>query len=452
MLMQHQAYPSAQAICEKLLARRPDDFNARHLLGLIQLQAGHPDAAREQLARASRLPVAPRYRAQALSNLSLALGQLNRPQQALDAIEQAIALQREELAFHLNRLNLLEQLERWPDILQAAEDCPRLHQLEDARYPLVKAERVLGHYRQALARLEPLAEEDPPELFGEYCLLRMALGDRQSIQRQLAEGSVEQLAYAADYLAEQGAREDALLLYRQLLQRDPRHPGARHLIDAAEGRLSAAAPAAYISALYDTHAAQFEQHLVGRLGYRAPQLLVEMLAEALPSPLNSVADLGCGSGLTGQALRARLSINELAGCDLSAAMLEQAGRKGVYDRLERAELLHWLQEQASFDLICATDVLIYIGDLGPLLNQVARRLTPQGHFAFTLEQCAHDLEITPSGRYRHSENHIRQRCTAAGLELVHCRSFPLRLEEGGQLSGLMVLCRRRCTDPGVPHE
>lgn len=42
MLMQHQAYPNAQAICEKLLARRPDDFNARHLLGLIQLQAGPP--------------------------------------------------------------------------------------------------------------------------------------------------------------------------------------------------------------------------------------------------------------------------------------------------------------------------------------------------------------------------------------------------------------------------
>lgn len=453
LLMQHGAFRDARQLCQQLLRRKPADFNARHLLGLINLRAGDADAARQELSRAARLPVAARYQAQALSNLSLALGQLDRVQEALDAIQQALALQPEEPAFHLNRLNLLEQQQAWPAILKAARDWPELNQLPDARYPLVRAERALGRVQEALQRLEPLSSDLPPELIGEWALLRLSLGDQAGVREWFAGQPLESLSYAADYLAEQGAQDGALCLYRLLLARNPDHPAARHMVDAAEGHIGDAAPQAYVSGLYDTHAARFEQHLVKRLGYQAPRLLASRLAEHIRQPLARVADLGCGSGLLGAALRQQLSIDELFGCDLSAGMLEQAGHKQVYDRLEQAELLHWLREQRPFNLICACDVLIYMGDLKPLMAAAASQLAPGGWLAFTVERGEQELEITPSGRYRHSAAHIGQAMAGTGLSLVSCDAFPLRLEENKQLTGLMVLCQRDLNPlQGTDHE
>jgi predicted TPR repeat methyltransferase len=442
MLMQQQAYSDAQAICAQLLARKPDDFNARHLLGLIHLQAGEPHAARAALEHAASLPVGARFRAQALSNLSLALGQLEQPEPALDAIEQALRLEPDEPAFHLNRLNLLEQLGRWHAILEAARQWPALTGEPDAQYALVRAERECGHTQQALQRLQPWLEDAPAELLGEWVLLQMQQHADEPIAAQVAAQHPQQLAFIADYLAEQGALTGALALYRELLARDPDHPGARHMIDAAEGHIAAAAPEHYVSGLYDTHASRFEQHLVGRLGYNAPTRLAAALARHLDGPIGRVADLGCGSGLMGVALKSHFEISELLGCDLSGGMLEQARRKGLYDRLEQAELARWLAGQQPFDLICATDVLIYTGDLAPVMAAVAPRLSEGGWFAFTVERSDRELEITPSGRYRHGEQHIRARADACGLELVSCEAFPLRRENDRQLTGLMALCRR----------
>ena len=52
-------------------------------------------------------------------------------------------------------------------------------------------------------------------------------------------------------------------------------------------------------------------------------------------PEGRVLDLGCGTGLAGEALRRRAAW--LEGVDLSSGMIDQARRKGLYDRLEVAE-------------------------------------------------------------------------------------------------------------------
>ena len=62
--------------------------------------------------------------------------------------------------------------------------------------------------------------------------------------------------------------------------------------------------------------------------------------------------------------------------------------------------LYWrmrgrLQESASkYDLILASDMLMYIGDLAPLLESVRRALRPGGRFAFTVEL------LEDAGNYR----------------------------------------------------
>ena len=49
-----------------------------------------------------------------------------------------------------------------------------------------------------------------------------------------------------------------------------------------------------------------------------------------------VADLGCGTGLFGERIRARA--DRLEGFDLSANMLAKAQEKGLYDHLAQADL------------------------------------------------------------------------------------------------------------------
>ena len=63
----------------------------------------------------------------------------------------------------------------------------------------------------------------------------------------------------------------------------------------------------------------------------------------------------------------------------------RAGR-GVYDELQQAEIVRFLQETAErFDLIVAADVLNYFGDLSPVFTGIACVLRPGGHCAVTLE-------------------------------------------------------------------
>lgn len=441
--MQQQAYPSAEAICQQLLAKNPKDFNARHLLGVIKMHTGNALSACKELKRASELPVADRFRAQALNNLALALKQRSKFSDALQVQEQAAALLPDEQAFHINRVYLLEVLESWQTILDSLEQQSWLNEVDELQCLLARTERHTGKIEQAQRRIAQVLtrESDHPEALGEYCLLQSLSGATVQAEK-LGSLTIDELESVADYLAEEGYLESALPLYRRLLELDPEHAAARHMVDAATGQVANHAPEQYVRGLYDTHAAQFEQQLVDRLGYRAPTLLTDALAELLPQHLSRVADLGCGSGLLGRNLKQQFSIDHLSGCDLSSGMLDEARRQGGYNQLEQANLLDWLNQQQALQLACATDVLIYIGDLGPIMQSVHKALTPEGIFAFTVEAADQDLELAPTGRYRHSEAHLRQRATQAGLELLSCSAFPLRKEQGKMQTGLMAFCRK----------
>ncbi len=443
MLMQQEAYPSAEAICQKLLARNPKDFNARHLLGVIKMHAGNPLSACKELERAADMPVAERFRAQALNNLSLALKQRDKYTDSLEAIDKALALLPDEHSFQINRLYLLELMESWTTILDTLEQNRWLNSVDELQCLLARAERHTGSLEQAQSRLEGLLSLEPNQLeaLGEYYLVQ-SLADETVQSQRLQTLSTAQLESVADYIAEEGYLNSALPLYQRLLELNPNHAAARHMVDSAAGELAECAPEQYVRDLYDTHAERFEQQLVDRLEYRAPALLTEALTKLLPQELDQVSDLGCGSGLLGRSLRQNFSIKRLQGCDLSEGMLNEARKKGGYDHLEQANLLQWLDQQQGVQLACATDVLIYIGDLGPVMAAVQGALGENGIFAFTVEASDQDLELSSSGRYRHSAQHIRQRAEEAGLEVVSCSSFPLRKEQGKIQSGLMVFCRK----------
>jgi SAM-dependent methyltransferase len=150
------------------------------------------------------------------------------------------------------------------------------------------------------------------------------------------------------------------------------------------------------------------------------ELVADALAATLPPPARQfdIADLGCGTGLCGPLLAPWA--RRLSGCDLSAAMLELAQRRAVYDELEKAELLAYLDahRRASTSSISA-DTLCYFGALDGVAPRRAVRLARGGHARLHRRSAGRgrrrDYRLLPHGRYAHARGHLRSVLDGAGL-------------------------------------
>lgn len=264
-----------------------------------------------------------------------------------------------------------------------------------------------------------------------------------------------------------GEREEAIAAFRQARDCDPQdYHGARlHLARLQAGEATPAMTAVYVRRLFDEHAPKFDESLVDRLGYRGPAILHQAVTEVCrgagrPMRFSATLDLGCGTGLAGVAFRD--VTDRLVGVDLSTGMIEQARLKGVYDRLDVADLLHALATEPAvemepaaaaaggdvldlpgFDLILAADVFVYVPDLAPVAHAVARRLERGGLFAFTVETYDGDgFAIGPALRYAHGAPHVRAALRDAGLAIDHFEPAWCRTERGAPVEGLLVVARR----------
>lgn len=87
--------------------------------------------------------------------------------------------------------------------------------------------------------------------------------------------------------------------------------------------------------LYDAWAESYEDE-VGAEGYATPRRCAEALAAHMADLSAPVLDFGCGTGLSGVALRAA-GFTTIDGVDLSSDMLAQARAKGIYRDLQQVE-------------------------------------------------------------------------------------------------------------------
>jgi predicted TPR repeat methyltransferase len=217
-----------------------------------------------------------------------------------------------------------------------------------------------------------------------------------------------------------------------------------YLAAVSAGPGPASAPRAYVQALFDGYAAEFDTHLVDGLGYRAPQTLVAQLRVLGRGPYRSALDLGCGTGLCGPLVRPL--VGRLAGVDLSQPMLDKARALGVYDALACAELVEHLQATPErHDLVLAADVFIYVGDLDPVFAALARVVVPGGVFCFSAEAAAPGatgVELRPSLRYAHAEPYLRRLAAEHGFEVASVLAAPIRSDQRETVDGLYVCCVR----------
>jgi predicted TPR repeat methyltransferase len=298
--------------------------------------------------------------------------------------------------------------------------------LADRRYRYAEACLADGDFF-GCADLAEQALELAPGYAPAWLLLGRA---REGLFRQTGEAAHREAALGALGRAHAIDPDDALGVRAHLAR----------LGGAAD--LPALSPA-YLRALFDGYAPRFERHLVEGLGYDGPALL----REALPAGLRfaHALDLGCGTGLMGEAVRDRAA--HLTGVDLSPAMLALARAKGCYDRLVVADLGPFLagEPPGSADLCLAADVFIYVADLAPVLAGIARVLRPGGLAAFTVqspEPAAAGVALGADGRYAHPDAHVASAADGAGLDTLILRPAAVRRERGRPVPGRVVVLRR----------
>jgi predicted TPR repeat methyltransferase len=375
----------AARLYRKVLAQQPRDGNALNLLGVVARQRGETARALELSAQAVALrPDSAIF----LANHGAALAEAGHLAEAVGALRAALA--------------------RRPDDVVALRN-------------LGQALSSAGEPKAALAPLNHAVA--------------------------LAPGSPEPwlaLAHALREAAEPGAAEAA----RRVLALPAPAPllaQARFLL-AALGEEAAPdrAPAAYVRELFDQYAPRFDAELESRLAYRTPALLAALLQASGVAPDGSrrVLDLGCGTGLSGAALKP--FAKRMTGLDLSPRMLAEAAKRRLYDALEEADLLDWLPRQRGrFDLVAAADVLNYLGDLAPALRGIAGALAPGGFAAFSIEAAEGAPFALGTGlRYRHDPAHVAALAREAGLAVLAQEAATLREEKGVPVAGALFVLRR----------
>ncbi len=267
----------------------------------------------------------------------------------------------------------------------------------------------------------------------------------------------------ANLLRRQGRNAEAADCFEVLCRMDPSDAVSQHLLQASRGVTPEGSKPEYVERVFDEYAENFDSSMETLLEYNGAKGLADELRAVEMSPTGTALDLGCGTGL----LVVELAEFDLdwVGVDLSKEMVRLAQEKRLYQRLEVADVHAFLEEQEqSFVLCTAADVLVYIGELGPLFAAVRERLQAGGLFAFCTERWegpASDDEVPggrvseltppdgqgfrlePSGRFSYRDEYVKRVLDDAQFDTLRWTRGPLRREGGTVLQGSFVVARRR---------
>lgn len=317
-----------------------------------------------------------------------------------------------------------------------------------------------GQLQEALSAMQQAIRLQPkdPEAFNNLGALQEALEQPEHalVNYEHALKLKPDFAHALNNLVNLIRRmnmNDSLLPMLQRLQAlRPGDEQLRFMVAMLSGQSVDQAPAAYVSNLFDRYAERFDAHLQGELAYDAPRGLAALIRQHLTQPASwRVLDLGCGTGLIGEQLHPQCSA--LVGIDLSAGMLAKAEARGGYTRLIQGDLLPTMQAEpsATFDVIVAADVFVYVGKIDAVVAQARRLLAPGGLLAFTVESMeaalpsptdddlARGHRLERSGRYTHAEAHLHALAAQHGLRVLTHQATTIRQDKGRSLAGLLVI-------------
>lgn len=470
---------------QKALALQPDSAVAHNNLGALLRDRGSVDEAEENFRRA--LAIQPAYLDACLNLVSVlkARGihdeavawarracesapdeadvhvQLGRLYRSLDRHEEAVAAYRRAIEldparkeWHNNLGNLLRKCQRHEEATDAYLRALKLDpQYAEAHCNLGTALQSLGELDRAVAGYRTALALRP-----NYANAHVCLGSVLEVQRRFEEaiGHLEKAIglepkHADTYVflamihMREGRPEAACEVLTRCLQESPGHLRAAYYLAAFGGKQQfERAPDAYVAQEFDHMAADFDRKLRQTLQYRGPEQLHELVCGVMGEPSGlRVLDLGCGTGLCGERFRAMSKV--LVGIDLSPGMLAKARERGVYDQLIEGELLTEIPDlKGPFDLVLAGDVLMYFGDLAPLMAAVAGCMAPDGWFVFTVERGENfGFFLHPKGRYAHHAAYVREVADEAGFVVARMDEAALRTEAGRPVMGYVCALSKK---------
>lgn len=143
--------------------------------------------------------------------------------------------------------------------------------------------------------------------------------------------------------------------------------------------------------LYDEWSLTYEQDLVGNLGYTGHLIAANALAGVAPNKAASIIDIGCGTGLVGQELKA-LGYFRIDGIDISEDMLNVARPKAIYNKLVSGDLMKTtvIEAGAYQAAVCAGSFAP--GHLGPECYPEIIRMVQPGSPIVIFMNGAHFVE------------------------------------------------------------
>jgi len=185
--------------------------------------------------------------------------------------------------------------------------------------------------------------------------------------------------------------------------------------------------------LYRRWAASYEEEIRAN-GYATPSRCAAALAELVADRDAPLLDLGCGTGLSGEAFRAA-GFGTLDGSDFSEEMLAVAREKpGVYRRLIIGDLNNPLPFDAGeFTHVAAVGVFSPGHAPAGMIAEVVSRLPVSGCFVFSLNDHALDDQ-----RY---DACIRELVSSGLVELIF-REYGAHLPGRGLKAEVLVLRRQ----------
>jgi predicted TPR repeat methyltransferase len=385
-----------------------DEARDRFLEGVRLHEAGRFAEAEQQfLASLALLPGRP----STLANLGATRLKLGKPEQALEALEHALAQEPDATDALQHRALALGMLGRHEAALGVWTRALRLRPAHGPTWVLHgETLQQLERHEEALASYDAALSHDP------------ALGVAWSRRGAL--------------LKDMGRHAEAVSAFEQAIAHGDDPELNRYFLAALNGgRQPEAPPAGYVEMLFDGYAEKFDEHLVQVLNYQAHRMLVDRVA-ALERRFERALDLGCGTGLCGPLIRPLA--RRLEGVDVSAKMLAKAR---AYDSLTQADLADFLGESTHrYDLVLAADVFIYVGALEAVFDGVARVIEPGGIFCFSVELAPdeQDFVLRPSQRYAHSERYLRELALRHAFEVRSVLRHPIREDQRQPIAGLYV--------------
>ena len=242
-----------------------------------------------------------------------------------------------------------------------------------------------------------------------------------------------------------GEYDQARKVYEQILALDPDHASARYMHSVLIGSPVDVPPQEYIRSLFDHYSETFEENLIEDLDYNL-YLDLRVKFDSIKQKkriFDHGLDLGCGTGLAGEAFRT--ACIRLCGVDLSRKMIEQAKAKQIYNTLHVDDIISFLNNSKTvYDLFIAADVLIYLGDLHPLFEAVARRSSPDALFCFSTEKTNNNgWTIQTTGRYAHHPDYVRRTAGDHGwIELLSVETDTRREADSWIRGTLFELTRK----------